>query len=145
MSATPVDATLAPCSAHAGVILLAAGCACAGLLSSRLPLAACAALSLVLALLAWRELREHAWRDARRAVRRVSVDAAGWWLHAPGGLAWGPAWPVAGRVWEPAVLLVLRDAVGARRRLLVGRGALSGEDLRRLRVRAMTDLGERAR
>ena len=140
MSTAPVDCRLAPSDAYAWTVLLVTGFACVAVLLSRLPLAPCVALCLVLASLASRELAEHAWRRGRRAVRRVRADAAGWWLHDPHGRVFGPARAVAGRIWAGGLLLILRDAQGARRRLLLGPGALAAGELRRVRVRASADL-----
>ena len=140
MSAAPVDCRLQPCDVHATLVLLVAGGAGVAATVSRLPLVLCAALWLTLLLLAWRELCEHAWRDGRRAARRLRADAHGWWLYASHGEVFGPATPVAGRIWTSGLVLILRDAAGARRRLLVGPGALRGDALRRLRVHALADL-----
>jgi len=143
MSAAPVDCLLRSHPVHAGAVVLTAAASSAAMFLTRLPPVACLALSILLLLAVWAELREHAWRTGPRAARRVRVDSFGWWLHAADGTHWGPARPVAGRVWTGGVMLVLRDARGARRRLLVLRGALSADDLRRLRVRALALLGGR--
>jgi hypothetical protein len=139
-SVSPVDCRLRPSCPHAVLLIVIYASAVAAVLHTRLPVALAGALALVLLASAVGDLRRGALRAGPRAVRRVRIDAAGWWLHRADGGTWGPARPVGARAWPRALTLVLRDTRGARQRLHVMQDATTGDALRRLRARALQDL-----
>jgi hypothetical protein len=140
MSDAPTDCTVGPSHRYALLCTLLHVGAALALLMTRLDPLLLGVLAVLLTRCAWRELCRNAWRTTPDAVRRVRVDARGWWLAHAGGAESGPLRVEASRVWSFGVLLVLRGAGRRRMTVLVPADAAPAQALRRLRVAARAAL-----